>query len=289
MQHQDITSLDDDYRAYFYDYVTRSFVRNADKDYICARFCFFNELHPNFSWAAQQCLEKYLKSILLFQGKKVAKTHELISLFESVRNIDSFFSFSRFDEMQTQTSFFRKTSLLNFLDRIHKEGMNRYGTSCSSFKAEDLYFLDAAVFEFRRYCIPPVEFTHKDSEEIEKGAINKIKSSIKNYRNNPIKGYFKHIKEKQISLFNILKKNNCSFFPEEKPPNYVSAYLDTTLSYIIDIYEYGNFQNISDKKKRADEIFSFIEYIIYAVPLSTEEKSEIKSFRKELEEFINLK
>ena len=45
------------------------FRRQADFDYIAARANYRMHLRQQFLWSAQQAMEKYLKAILLFNGK----------------------------------------------------------------------------------------------------------------------------------------------------------------------------------------------------------------------------
>ncbi len=60
--------------------------KRADKDYISARLCYQNGLLENFLWDAQQCLEKYLKAIALFQKIDVKNSeHNLEELFKKIK------------------------------------------------------------------------------------------------------------------------------------------------------------------------------------------------------------
>ena len=45
------------------------FRRQADFDYVAARANYKMQLRQQFLWSAQQSIEKYLKAILLFNGK----------------------------------------------------------------------------------------------------------------------------------------------------------------------------------------------------------------------------
>jgi len=50
-------------------YATDIFRNQADFDYISARANYRLKLRQQFLWSAQQAVEKYLKAILLFNGK----------------------------------------------------------------------------------------------------------------------------------------------------------------------------------------------------------------------------
>lgn len=145
-------------RATVLDAYARSIFRDeADADYIAARSNFRLQLRQQFLWSAQQALEKYLKSILLFNGKsaryididKARKSprdrsnqyiHDLSKLLNSVKDIQLFE--------------FNAGGIANdlFLTYLSEQGPNRY-ISKSAYTTQDaLERLDSTIWHVRRYC-----------------------------------------------------------------------------------------------------------------------------------------
>jgi hypothetical protein len=60
------TTINPDLEGLKYEFIDDCFVTIADKDYITARICYKYGLFENFLWCALQCIEKYIKAILLF-------------------------------------------------------------------------------------------------------------------------------------------------------------------------------------------------------------------------------
>src|SRR5262249_2855972 len=62
------------------------FGRTADENYITARWCAVNGLQTDFLWLAVHALEKYLKAVLLLNGKtSKGYNHEIVELYTGVR------------------------------------------------------------------------------------------------------------------------------------------------------------------------------------------------------------
>jgi HEPN domain-containing protein len=65
------------------------FLETADMDYLTARWAYGNGIFHNFYWSAAQCVEKYLKAALLYNGGSVKKFgHNLNHLYAAVGKID---------------------------------------------------------------------------------------------------------------------------------------------------------------------------------------------------------
>jgi HEPN domain-containing protein len=123
------------------DFALRSFRDIADGDYIAARMACRAFLLPQFLWASQQALEKYLKCILLLHridGKKVR--HDLgvgVSLLDD--------NSSRLEFELTKLS-------REFIARIDEMGWDRYLEVSHWGEAAWVVSLDRAVWELRRFC-----------------------------------------------------------------------------------------------------------------------------------------
>ncbi len=145
-------------RSIFLDAYARSVFRDeADADYIAARSNFKLQLRQQFLWSAQQALEKYLKAILLFNGKssryidiEKAKAspndrtnqhgHDLRRLIKSVREVQVF----DFDVGEAAND--------QFLEYLATQGPNRYISKSAYTTLDALERLDSTVWHIRRYC-----------------------------------------------------------------------------------------------------------------------------------------
>ena len=68
--------------------IFKLFTEAADEDYIVARVAFQFGLPNQFSWSAQQAIEKYLKGALLLNGISVKKSrHNIVNLFSEIRKL----------------------------------------------------------------------------------------------------------------------------------------------------------------------------------------------------------
>lgn len=145
-------------RSIVLDAYARSVFRDeADADYIAARSNFKLQLRQQFLWSAQQALEKYLKAILLFNGKssryidiekaKVSPKdrtnqygHDLCRLIKSVREVQVF----DFDVGGAAND--------QFLEYLATQGPNRYISKSAYTTLDVLERLDSTVWHIRRYC-----------------------------------------------------------------------------------------------------------------------------------------
>lgn len=133
-------------------FATDTFRKQADYDYISARMNYKMQLRQQFLWSAQQAVEKYLKGILLYNGKSARyytpedspkkKTfgHNLLMLNHEVCKID----YLRYELPEWAQSY------MEYLAKLG--GYNRYLTQ-SSYNAPDaMHRLDELVWNVRRYC-----------------------------------------------------------------------------------------------------------------------------------------
>ncbi len=124
-------------------FASRMFRDVADMDYISARTLFRNDCYDDFLVLAQQCVEKYLKGILLFNAVKHSKcTHRLMSLV---------------DACQSQIPHFKlPNKAIDFIKKIDGFDDLRYAKYLfGGFSAErnHLIALDYTVMYLRLYCI----------------------------------------------------------------------------------------------------------------------------------------
>src|SRR5207249_2979149 len=97
-------------------FATQSFRDQADRDYIAARLACRAELMPQFLWASQQAVEKYLKAILLYNRIPVHKlTHDLSVLLQLTEKLPP-----------TPFTIDLSVRSRKFIDHLSIYGQNRY-------------------------------------------------------------------------------------------------------------------------------------------------------------------
>lgn len=126
-----------------------SFRDQADYDYIAARECWRMKLREQFFWSAMQAQEKYLKAILLFNGRssirpagaprRITFGHDLGMLATEVRTI-------------AVVPFTVPPWLDKFFEHLTQFGNNRYLTRHTYSRMDFQRRLDESVWVVRRYC-----------------------------------------------------------------------------------------------------------------------------------------
>ena len=155
-------SEQDKLERYINSFATQSFRDQADRDYIAARLACRFELMPQFLWASQQAIEKYLKGILLFNKVKATSVGHDLKKAQLLAN---------------QLSFEIKLSPRSqeFIDLLADYGQFRYIDVPYTVDGFLLIDLDLAIWELRRYCqvlnvfgkaLPPAEQTQLDAAKL---------------------------------------------------------------------------------------------------------------------------
>lgn len=180
----------------------------ADQDYISARSSYFMGFQQQFLWSAQQAVEKYLKAILLYNGKtarwkkepnsngKGGKSfgHDLLALNNKVQGIGYLeYSLPAWGE-----------SFLKYLGELG--GFNRYLSRSSYTTYEALEKLDELVWYIRRYCIFIPENT--DEMSFRDATINSIKAKNFPIRHNLPSGRLEKILKSESSARDALVREN---------------------------------------------------------------------------------
>jgi HEPN domain-containing protein len=137
------------------NFATRSFRETADNDYIAARLAFRAKLFPQFLWSSLQAIEKYLKCILILNRIPANRGHDLAKILKAFDNAKPFEL-----RLTPQT---RK-----FIVYLDTYGRNRYFESPYFIEGHELFSLDRAVWEIRRYArIMGYKAKNADGEEID--------------------------------------------------------------------------------------------------------------------------
>ena len=138
--------------------VQEFFVNTADDNYITARWCFVNKLHNDYSWLAVHALEKYMKAMLLLNGRSVKRySHNIVPIYGKVKCLAPDLlpdDLKKPDDLET--SRWRRECPDQFVKRLYKSGNpdNRYQISGLYRLDEDLFKLDLMVYALRRLCVP---------------------------------------------------------------------------------------------------------------------------------------
>lgn len=124
-------------------YTQESFRDMADKDYIAARVSYRHGLAYPFLWLALQSIEKYLKAILLYNGKSTQNIkksgHSILDAFDKIFEISDIpFDFPE--------------NIRSFIAYLDEQGTNRYFEYPYYTFGKELLFLDRTVWHMRRYC-----------------------------------------------------------------------------------------------------------------------------------------
>lgn len=144
------------FEGYAAEIVCETFIFPADRDYLTARFAYFQKQSHLFLWSAAQALEKYLKAnILLLSSERISRTHRLTSLAKSMRNSGA----DRLDFdltiptgwPQHGVAYWPKQTVDGYLARMEAQGSPdvRYNQVQLNDRLQDLVYLDRLAFRLR--------------------------------------------------------------------------------------------------------------------------------------------
>ncbi len=133
-------------------------VRTADENYIAARWCAINRLNTDFLWLAVHALEKYLKAVLLVNGRSSRKySHDIVRLYADVKTLAGALlpdTLAKPADLDTDHWFDRTPE--QFTEYLLRNGNadNRYLIYGYVTSSQDLHMLDTMVFAIRRLICP---------------------------------------------------------------------------------------------------------------------------------------
>lgn len=135
------------------------FINTADDNYITARWCFIEELNVDYFWLAVHALEKYMKAVLLLNGKSSKGfSHDIVKLYKSVKLFALDLLPDSLEQPDALGSDYRwlDESPEKFLQRLYNNGNpdNRYQIFGFVRLFDDLFKLDLMIFALRRLCVP---------------------------------------------------------------------------------------------------------------------------------------
>jgi len=134
------------------------FITTADDNYVTARWCFHRNLNVDFFWLAVHCVEKYLKAVLLLNGRPAKNFgHDINQLYAEVLKVaGDLLPPGPVKPERMPPSMWREETFEQFIGRLYRDGQadNRYQLYGYSKMPEDLWKLDQLVFNIRRLCRP---------------------------------------------------------------------------------------------------------------------------------------
>lgn len=141
--------IDEKFKMMLYEIARFCFRDVADNDYLSARILFRNGLIQQAYWCSEQAVEKYLKSILLFNensalyqyNSKEKIGHNLKLALQKIEKIP---------HIKIELPDDVRESIME----LNNEGNNRYYEYPYSFSDLTFLKLDKLVWHIRRYCIP---------------------------------------------------------------------------------------------------------------------------------------
>lgn len=135
--------------------IQQCFIAMADNDYLTARWTYSNGLFHNFGWPAAQCVEKYLKALLLYNSRST-KTygHNLNVLFEEARSLfpsEIDIQIVLPESMAMGQQNWQGKPIGTFVDYLNQYGSSnsRYGLSGTFVNGPVIHPLDTLCFALR--------------------------------------------------------------------------------------------------------------------------------------------
>ncbi|MFZ2226496.1 MAG: HEPN domain-containing protein [Candidatus Moraniibacteriota bacterium] len=119
------------------EFARRNFLGIADYEYVSARTLYRNECYDQFLTMAHQCVEKYLKAILLYNNQNTKFGHDIEKGLNRVNKISEV-------KLEGSTSSFIKE-----LDQVR---FARYLTGPFYGRGDFLLNLDCSVWDLRLFC-----------------------------------------------------------------------------------------------------------------------------------------
>lgn len=138
--------------------IRRMFLETADKNYILARAAYFMRSERDFYWLSLHAIEKYLKAILLINGKPAkAYGHNLRVLQNTIFMCERKFDLGNYvvpDDGTPNNFTGPLEAYLVFFLNEDGDPDNRYALSGVGIGPTDLYVIDQIVWSVRRFCRP---------------------------------------------------------------------------------------------------------------------------------------
>lgn len=208
-------STKDDLLPYKSSIIKEMFLHTADENYVTARWCHDNGLMTDFFWNSVHALEKYMKAVLLFNGKPVKKfSHGLVDLYGELEKLAGpLLPTILTKPTSLDISHWRNMPPRQFMEKLDQNGNaeNRYLTYGYVQHAWYLHMVDHVVWAIRRLALPlddpityrkPTAPTHRV-----------ILTNQPDYAPNHMLPVDKLIQTQDSDARRALLNNNCAFAP----------------------------------------------------------------------------
>ena len=216
----------------------------ADHDYIAARVLFRLGLIQQAYWSSEQAVEKYLKSILLFNEVSAKNLgHNLSKTLSRIEKIPNF-------KMEIPDD------VWELIIELNNEGDNRYYEYPYSYYNLTFWKLDRLVWHIRRYCVSSNIFVNIGDTEINLQQFEIAISHNDRYKKNPskyklsINGVLETIlsNKKSILRKQLIWKNQ-----------YFGLRQKRKIKNVHSVQSFGNPPHFEDKRQ-IDELNEYIQF-----------------------------
>jgi len=211
----------DDLLSYKGSIINEMFLHTADENYIVARWSHDNQLMTDFFWNAAHALEKYMKAVLLFNGRSVKGfSHGLVELYVEVEKVGGHLLPQMLTRPPTLDIYhwvdLKPTAFIEKLDQ-NGNADNRYLTYGFAQHPWYLHMVDTMVWAVRRLALRldapiisrrqlPTAPTHRMVLTNQPDFANGLSGALE-----------KVIHGEDCDKRRALLNNNCAFAPETYP------------------------------------------------------------------------
>jgi len=265
------------------------FISTADRNYVVARWCFFQGVYRDFYWNSLHACEKYLKASLLLNGRSAVENqdgnfqHDIERLFTEVLEFsDDLFPHTLICPSKLNRRPWRNELLKDFVSRLNRQGdpNNRYAYFSIHQRKDDLFKLDGLVFLLRRLTLnlEGVYFDRSGNNDVTNRMMlannplympRKIESNLPKLSRG----------ESENELHNTLHRLNFAFErrPEDLEGSWPGMYSENSVLYRLAGEALTNSSIAKNNEKAAS-----IEWMLENIYFSKDVKKELKEAKQKL-------
>ena len=254
------------------------FVATADQNYILARFAALNYFHLDFFWMGLHAVEKYLKAILLLNGRRaLSYAHDIQKLSDAALRLHQSLSWEELKKPSDTAKHWGQETTASFIARLNKHGNahNRYLMYGFSFEQDDLFKLDQVIWSLRRHCRPFLQRSQTMGRLIEVDWVAHLRRNPKEWSVNPMYPLERALAGESGSpiLTDAARHLNQPFAPSDVHD--FGAWGLAIVNAPLPAY----YQDLVDKNKRPerrDEAYDVLRWAFKRIAMSREDRNDIK-------------
>lgn len=262
-----------------HDLVMRMFVATADQNYILARFAALSAFHLDFFWMGLHAVEKYLKAILLLNGRRaIAYRHNIQKLSDAALTLHPSLSWDELKKPSDGAKHWGDETVASFIGRLNRHGdpHNRYLTYGFYFERDDLFKLDQLVWSLRRHCRPLLQRQKSIGKIIDIDWVEQLRQNPREWRINPAFPLESALDGKKRSpiLTDAARHLNQPFAPSNDHD--FSDWGFAAVNAPLPAY----FQDLIDESKsleRREEAYKVLKWAFKRIDMGCEDRDMIKS------------